>query len=388
MRLRSLRAPGAGLDSVSSVASSTLRPAIPPPLLMISTAAFAALSCQTPHEEMTPVRSQWCPITIGPDACANRSFVTVRLAVAASAPPSIAVSRKLRRDIFLCFIVFSSPRMTHLLLQQPEVTVHDLGMGFQVMRGTAVDDGAFLHQEHARAQPQRGLDVLLDQQDRHPGLIDAVYLAPDLRDQPRHDAFGRLVEDDHLGAHHQAARDGEHLLLAAGQRVARLLEALLETREAAEDIFLPFRIAPTGQPDAEILQHRQVGKDAAPLRDVADASARDLVRLAAREVKAVELDLARASLRQTHDRAQRCGFADAVAPEQRRALAHLYLQSHALEDVKFSDMDMDVVEPKHGRPPRRNPRPPRGRDRPHARARRPRSAAGCRTQESRPAPSR
>src|SRR6516164_8665187 len=58
IRLRSLRAPGAGLDSVSSVASSTLRPAMPPPLLMMSTAALAALSCQTPQDEITPVRSQ------------------------------------------------------------------------------------------------------------------------------------------------------------------------------------------------------------------------------------------------------------------------------------------------------------------------------------------
>jgi len=58
MRLRSLRAPLAGLDSVSSVASSTLRPAMPPPALTMSTAAFAALSCQKPQDEIAPVRSQ------------------------------------------------------------------------------------------------------------------------------------------------------------------------------------------------------------------------------------------------------------------------------------------------------------------------------------------
>ena len=55
---------------------------------------------------MTPVKSQWWPITIGPDACANRSLVMVRLATPA-APPASAVSRKLRRDIFLCLMVFS-----------------------------------------------------------------------------------------------------------------------------------------------------------------------------------------------------------------------------------------------------------------------------------------
>src|SRR3984893_7580104 len=92
IRLRSLRAPGAGLDSVSSVVSSTLRPAMPPPLLMMSTAALPALSCQSSHDEMTPVRSQWCPITIGPDACANRFLVIVKLAAPARAPPLSAVS--------------------------------------------------------------------------------------------------------------------------------------------------------------------------------------------------------------------------------------------------------------------------------------------------------
>jgi hypothetical protein len=46
IRLRSLRAPLAGFDSVSSVANSILRRAMPPLLLMRSTAIFAALSCQ------------------------------------------------------------------------------------------------------------------------------------------------------------------------------------------------------------------------------------------------------------------------------------------------------------------------------------------------------
>src|SRR6266851_4181944 len=152
-RLRSLRAPGAGLDSVSSVASSTLRPAMPPPLLIRSTAALAALSCQKPQDEMTPVKSQWCPITIGPEACASRSLVIVRLAVPASAPPPSAVSRKLRRDSFPCFIrvlLIPGTIRSHSL-RQAEVTVHDLRLRFQIVRRAVVDDGTLLHQEDARA---------------------------------------------------------------------------------------------------------------------------------------------------------------------------------------------------------------------------------------------
>src|SRR6266852_3294223 len=172
IRLRSLRAPGAGLDSVSSVTSSTLRPAMPPPLLITLIAALAHLSCQKPHDEMTPVRSQWCPITIGPEACANRSLVMVRLATPA-APPASAVSRKLRRDNFRCLMLFSSRdiiqwrmflsanrcpsriksrtgfRRKHTLAGHSQIAMHDLGLRFEVVRGAAVDDGALLHQEHA-----------------------------------------------------------------------------------------------------------------------------------------------------------------------------------------------------------------------------------------------
>ena len=43
---RSLRAPAAGLDSVSSVTSSSLRPAMPPPSLITLVAASAHLLCQ------------------------------------------------------------------------------------------------------------------------------------------------------------------------------------------------------------------------------------------------------------------------------------------------------------------------------------------------------
>src|ERR1700731_4940815 len=46
-------------------------------------------------------------MTIGPEAWANRSLAIVRLAVPASAPPLRAVSRKLRRGAFLCFILFA-----------------------------------------------------------------------------------------------------------------------------------------------------------------------------------------------------------------------------------------------------------------------------------------
>src|SRR5919197_4783664 len=127
---------------------------------------------------MPPVRSKWCPMTIGREAGANRSWVIVRFAVPARTPPVSAVPRKLRRVSFLGVMVFSALRPLRSMLGQPEIALHDLRPGFQILGGTIVHDGALFHQEHARAQPQRGLDVLFDQQDGHAGLVDAVDLAP------------------------------------------------------------------------------------------------------------------------------------------------------------------------------------------------------------------
>src|SRR3989454_3976126 len=59
------------------------------------------------------------------------------------------------------------------------------------MRSAGVHDGAFFHDEHPRAELESGLDVLLHQQDRDAGLVDAMDLASDVGHQLRHDALDR-----------------------------------------------------------------------------------------------------------------------------------------------------------------------------------------------------
>src|SRR5438270_6707718 len=137
---------------------------------------------------MTPVRSQWWPILIGPPACAKRSFMRLRLAVAATAPPASTVCRKLRRSGLR--VSMSPPGLDSWgsLQRQPEVAMQGLGPRFELARRAGVHDGAFLHQQHARAQAQGGLHVLLDEQDRDPRRVDAADLAADLRHEERHDA--------------------------------------------------------------------------------------------------------------------------------------------------------------------------------------------------------
>ena len=58
--------------------------------------------------------------------------------------------------------------------------MHDLGLRFEIVRNAAVNYGTLFHQKNARAQLECRFDILLDQKDRHAGLINAMDLAPDL----------------------------------------------------------------------------------------------------------------------------------------------------------------------------------------------------------------
>ena len=51
----------------------------------------------------------------------------------------------------------------------------------------------------------------------------------------RREAERRLVEEEQARPAHQRAGDGEHLLLAARQRAAALVQALLQAREEGAD---------------------------------------------------------------------------------------------------------------------------------------------------------
>src|SRR5437764_5855129 len=107
-------------------------------------------------------------MTIGPDACAKASFMMVRLAVPAAAPPASAHSRKLRRDNFFAMTAYSFVKAE--LSGQSKITVNDFSLRLQFLGCAGMDDGALLHQKHTWAELECRFDILLDQQDRDPGL--------------------------------------------------------------------------------------------------------------------------------------------------------------------------------------------------------------------------
>src|SRR5665213_3956818 len=112
-------------------------------------------------------------MTSGPEAWAKASFISVRLAVPAAAPPARAHSRKLRREIFLA-MMFSSLDAKQLT-GQAQIAMHDRGLRFQFLRSAGIDHGALFHKEHPRTELEGGLYVLFHQQDRNPALVAVSY---------------------------------------------------------------------------------------------------------------------------------------------------------------------------------------------------------------------
>ena len=64
-----------------------------------------------------------------------------------------------------------------------------------------------------------------------PSRLSYTKLFEDFLDHARREAKRRLIEQQQLRVRHQGAADGEHLLLAAGERAGDLTEPLLQARE-------------------------------------------------------------------------------------------------------------------------------------------------------------
>ena len=85
--------------------------------------------------------------------------------------------------------------------------------------------------------PRQRADVLVNHQDRLPGLFQTRQTLPDFFADERRKTLGRLIENEQSGIGHQRAADGEHLLLAARELVAAIAYPLAEARKDAEDAF-------------------------------------------------------------------------------------------------------------------------------------------------------
>ena len=139
------------------------------------------------------------------------------------------------------------------------------------------------------AARERFADVLLDQQDRGSAGGDGADAGVDLRDQQRREAERGFVEHQQARAAHRAARDREHLLLAAGERRGALLQPFAQDRERGERRLearaAMLRIAVDVRAEQQVVMHGRAREDAPAFGDVRDPAAHDAVRGDARDVR-------------------------------------------------------------------------------------------------------
>ena len=113
---------------------------------------------------------------------------------------------------------------------------------------------------------------------------------------------------------------------------------------------------------SRVLLDGEAREDLAPLRHVADAGARALVRRRRRELAVGEPDAAGGGRHEAHQRPQQRRLADAVAAEERRHLARRHLERDVPQDVAAAVVLVEIVTASISAPGR--PRSPAGRSAP------------------------
>src|SRR5882724_650757 len=225
----------------------------------------------------------------------------------------------------------------------------DLGRPEQ-LRGAAVDHRASaLQHVAAGGDGERQLDVLLDEEQGHAVAVDAADRLRQALDDLGREAEERLVDHEQPRPRHEAARDGDHLLLAAGQRVRRLAGARGDDREELGDALVFGLAGAAGRrviaAEPDVLAHAEVREEAPPLEHVGDAAADDAVSGQTRDGLALEGDGARAQ--QARDAVHQGGLAAAVGAEEGDHLAALDGQARPPERLVVAEQDVEARDLEH-----------------------------------------
>ena len=117
-------------------------------------------------------------------------------------------------------------------------------------------------EDEAPVHPAEDARVVLGAQDRGPGARQLVEQVRDRHGPRRVELGGRLVEDEDGRAHRDDARDGDPLLLAAGQgerlAVGEMADRQARQRRVDPRVHLRARDAEVLEPEGELLADRQL----------------------------------------------------------------------------------------------------------------------------------
>src|SRR4051812_99755 len=331
MSLRTLLTPTLGSAVSSSLTIVYLRPAMSVPASLAPSMKPAYVF--SPRTAKALENGSSTPILMG--SCARAT------AGASVAPrPTAVVLRKWRRFMGSSWAGPSG---------DPEVALLDVTVVAERLRAAGELDAALVEHVAPAGQRQRHLEVLLDEQDGDAGGVDGLQILHQRLDQHGHEPARQLIDQHQLGAGQEAAGERQHLLLAAGEVLAEVVQSLARAREVLKHGGERGGVAAGRQcRHPQVLGHGQSREDPPVLGHQRDAEPGDGVRVAARDVGAVEGHAAAARVHDAHDRLEQRRLAGAVAPDERHRLPALDAQAHALDDVAGAVVAVDVLEAQHG----------------------------------------
>src|SRR5918994_1155715 len=176
---------------------------------------------------------------------------------------------------------------------------------------------------------EREVEMVIDENDRDlvPKPVEAL---EQLLDYRRGKALEGFVEEERADVSGERPRDCYHLLLTAGQEVRRSVEALADAGKILEYFFEAPAHAGAGltleAAEFEVLSDSHAGKEAASLRDVADAESSNLRRGPAGDVLPVQLDRPRRGRSDADQGLEEGRLACTVTAEQRYNFVLAYVQ--------------------------------------------------------------
>jgi hypothetical protein len=242
-----------------------------------------------------------------------------------------------------------------------EQTLLQLAVRLELGGGHRARDAPVHHHVHGIGDLDRHAEVLLDQEHGNLAVRGEVlqhvgHLAHDDRRQP----LRRLVHHEQDRIEEQRPRDGEHLLLAAGELGAAIALPFREPRKRLVHARHGPRPRVTSRREAQVLVHGERRPHASALRHIPHAPVGDGVRRKSQDLLAGEPHTTRRG-DEARDRIAQRRLAHAVSAHHRRD-PPIEAEGHLLQRVRPAVVDVELLD---GEDRAGGPRPSRTREPAH-----------------------
>ena len=224
--------------------------------------------------------------------------------------------------------------------QSAQVQIYHSGVVEELLACAGVGIGALVEHVGAVGDLKAPPCVLLDHDDRDPGVgnqTDTLEHEVLIR---RRETGGRFVEEENTWVHHQGPTDRHHLALAARQIAGPLVRAISEQREDVDDrrqALVPcLRVEVQAHP--EIVFDGQRGKHIGPLRNVANTEADKCVGRQIGDIPTAECHKAVPDGHETEDGLDECRLAGSVGTDNADKFSIVERQVDTPQDVHAGEI--------------------------------------------------